>query len=110
MSFTIATISSTVVTSITVLGEEVMPPNQFFTGDVVIWGLSFLGGSSLGLLGVDRFGRHDGGPEHGLHQLGEESGHAYAEALGPGATRISARFLRIASTQASPTCWGVTSA
>ena len=44
MSFTIATISSTVRTSTTVLGEEVMAPNQFFTA-VLIGGLAFLGSS-----------------------------------------------------------------
>src|SRR3954463_7123967 len=71
----------TLVTSTTVCGEEVMPPNQFFRVAVLISGLTFEVVSFLGLLRGDGLGRHDRRSESWLHQLGKEPSQAYAEPL-----------------------------
>src|SRR3954447_7972799 len=76
-----STICWTLVTSTTVCGEEVMPPNQFFKVAVLIWDLTFEVVSSLGLLRGHGLGRHDRRSESRLHQLGKQPGQAYAEPL-----------------------------
>src|SRR3954470_12736850 len=81
VSFTMSMIWSTLVTSTTVCGEDVMPPNQFFTVAVLISDLTFEVVSSLGLLRGDRLWRDHRGTERGLHQLGEEPGQANAQTL-----------------------------